>query len=180
MKNHLQALYDEHLVIVNAVDAGRQLRVLAATDPERYERLFRKLLTFFRQYADTIHHGKEEAILFPEMNKRNELLGDGVLKEMFDNHELFRDLTRAIEQSLDARNVMGAAGYFEQYAEALLDHIAVENDEVFQMAGTLFGEEELERMAFRFEDVDREAGAGKKEELARMMDELRRELLVSE
>ncbi len=180
MKNYLQALYDEHLVIVNAVDAGRQLRALATTDPERYDRLFRKLLTFFRQYADTIHHHKEEDILFPEMNKRNELLGEGLVKEMYENHEYFRDLTQKMEQSLDDRNVLGTATCFEEYAEGLLDHIAVENEEVFQIAGTLFSEDELESMAFRFEDADREAGAGKREELARMIDDLRKELLVSE
>ena len=178
MKNYLQALYDEHLVIVNAIDAGRLLRTQADADPERYDRLLRQLLFFFRQYADGIHHQKEESILFPEMNKRNDLLGDGIVKEMYENHERFRDLIRNMEKSLDVRNVLAAAVCFEEYAEALLDHIAVENEEVFRMAGTLFNELELERMAFRFEDIDQEAGAGKKEELTRMVNDLRKELVA--
>ncbi len=53
----------------------------------------------------------------------------------------------------------------EQYAEALFDHIAVENEEVFQAAASLFSDAELEKISFRFLDCDRDLGTGRKEEL---------------
>lgn len=60
----------------------------------------------------------------------------------------------------------------ERYCEALQDHIAVENDEVFHMAETLLNADELDRVRFRFEDGDRERGDARKAELAAMLDTL--------
>ena len=51
------------------------------------------------------------------------------------------------------------------YINDLLDHIAVENDELFIMAESLFNEDELERMYFLFQDIDMELGQVRKQEL---------------
>ena len=51
-----------------------------------------------------------------------------------------------------------------KYTEMLLDHIAVEDEELFQMAETLFNESELEKLYFDFEDIDRELGPDRKKE----------------
>jgi hemerythrin-like domain-containing protein len=115
-----------------------------------YEDTVRQLISFFRSYADKYHHYKEEKILFPEMSKRNELLMDGAIKEMLENHEDFREMIRGIEQFLDEKNYSGARQQLEKYTEALLNHIAVENDEVFLMAESIFTEEELKKISHRF------------------------------
>jgi len=180
MDKSMKILYDEHDIIVNAIDTARQAKSLIGKDDSRYENSIRSLINFFRSYADKFHHYKEEIILFPEMNKKNELLADGVIKEMFDNHDDFREKIRNIEASLNEKKYLQAQQQLEAYTEALLDHIAVENDEVFQMAETLFSEDELEKIYFRFEDCDRELGNDRKKELVELSEELRKNILYSE
>jgi len=177
MDKATQMLYDEHSIIVKAIDTAKQLKSLVGKDDLHYEKTVHDLILFFRNYADRYHHYKEEQILFPEMAKRNELLGDGVLKEMFENHEDFRNMIKNIEHHLDIKDYQAAQKQLEEYAEALLDHIAVENDEVFQMAETLFTEDELEKIYFRFEDSDRETGSNEKQRLVEMENNLRSMLL---
>lgn len=179
MNKSMKILYDEHSIIINAIDAARQSKELIGRNDEFYESTIRKLIFFFRAYADKFHHYKEEIILFPEMNKKNEMLADGVIKEMFDNHEDFREMIKSIENSLNEKKYPEAHRQLEQYTEALLDHIVVENDEVFQMAESLFNDNELDKIYFRFEDCDRELGNEMKIELQENLEEIRKNLLMN-
>jgi hemerythrin-like domain-containing protein len=155
MNNPIQTLLEEHGIIVSGTDLAKDAgKLLARNETEKYEQLVRKLISFFRLYADQYHHYKEERILFPEMSDKNELLEGGVIHEMFQNHEDFREMVKCVEQFLDAKEYLKAQAQLNIYIEALLDHIAVENDEVFQMAESLFNPGELEKMYFRFEDCD--------------------------
>jgi hemerythrin-like domain-containing protein len=176
----MKVLFDEHEIIVNAIDTARQAKSLIGKYDVSYEKLIHQLIGFFRNYADKYHHFKEEEILFPEMAKRNELLADGVIKEMFDNHADFREMIKGIEASLNEKKYAEAQQKLQQYTESLLDHIAVENDEVFQSSESIFSEEELEKIYFRFEDCDRELGSAKKEELKELADTLRKNLLMAD
>lgn len=176
MSSSIKMLYDEHEVIVKAIDAAMQARTLIGKDNLTYASTVRQLITFFRNYADRYHHYKEEEILFPEMSKRNELLSNGVIQEMLENHEDFREMIQGIEKALDENNYAEAQLQLEKYSNALLDHIAVENDEVFQAAESLFTEDELEKIGFRFLDSDRGLGDDQKEELENLSHNLKRNL----
>lgn len=180
MHKTVQILFDEHEIIVNAIDAARLAKSLIGKDDDAYESTLRQLIFFFRRYADKYHHYKEEEVLFPEMSKRNELIADGIIKEMLDNHEDFRDSIAGIEKKLDEKNYPEAQQLLEKYTEALLDHIAVENDEVFQVAESLFTEGELDHIYFRFKDIDSEMGNVNKEELRELADTLRKNLIMGD
>jgi len=179
MNDPIQILFDEHEIIRMVVDAAKNSSALAGKEDSRYEQVVKKLLMFFRNYADKYHHHKEEIILFPEMGKRNELLQGGVIQEMLDNHAEFREMLGSIETFISNKNYMRASQQMEIYCEALLDHIAVENDEVFHIAESLFQEKELDAMYFRFADCDKELGETDKMELAKMANEIHEELTGS-
>ena len=157
----LQLLYDEHDVILRAIGRVRQAANLSG---DRYEPEVRHLIHFFRTYADRYHHFKEEDILFLEMTRKNALLGDGILREMYGHHTAFRERIASAERHLDAKEFDAAQAELEAYAGELTDHIAVENEEIFPMADVLFSPDELKAIAFRFEDCDRELGREQKEE----------------
>ncbi len=178
MNNAIKMLYDEHNIIVNSLDVVNWASSLIGKDDEEYERTIHQLIKFFRLYADQFHHHKEEEILFPEMDKKNELLGGGMLKEMLDNHEDFREHILNIEKSLNNRKYSEAQAELEKYVESLLDHIAVENDEVFQIAETLFTDDELDKINHRFQDCDRELGDKLKEELEDLIGSLRNKIVL--
>ncbi len=177
MNNSLKILYDEHYIIAKALSTANRQKSLIGKDDAIYEKNIRTLIHFFRSYADQFHHHKEELILFPEMIRHNELLAYGVLKEMRDNHTDFREMILTIEKHLDAKNYLQAQQQLGHYADALLDHIAAENEEVFPMAESMMNNGELENMFFRFNDCDRNLGVEKKVALKELADELRKELI---
>lgn len=176
MTNALKILYDEHEVIVSAIELAKGSAGLAESNPPKYELVVRDLLSFFRNYADQYHHHKEEQILFPALGKKNELLQEGIITEMLSNHEDFRNMLRGIEIELEKKEYKQARQYLALYGEALLDHIAVENDELFQVAEALMSEEEQERTYFSFMDCDRDLGNENKRLLKDMLEAIRREL----
>ena len=165
MDKAIEMLYDEHDYIMTAIDNVKGMKPMIAADPDNYKKELSRYIDFFKNYADRFHHYKEEEILFPEMSKKNELLEDGVIKEMLDNHADFRIMIGNITSFNEAGELAKAHAEFEKYAEALLDHIAVENDEVFQMAESLFDESELDKIYFRFKDCDMDLGEEYKKEM---------------
>jgi len=172
MNKAVTLLFDEHEIILEAIEIAKGLRD-SIEKPEAYERKTSELISFFREYADKYHHYKEEEVLFPEMIKANELLESGVVKEMLDNHVDFREMIREVESFTNSKNYEQAQNTLEAYVEALSDHIAVENEEVFEIATTLFNEKELENIFFRFKDIDLELGENNKERLREKLGNIR-------
>lgn len=162
MNNPLEILVNEHNVIVSAINIAKQLQKIADSEPKKYVDVAGKLIVFFRNYADKYHHFKEESLLFPRMCDENQLLENGIIKEMLENHEEFRNSLREIEKALENEELTLVTKFFSIYCNSLHDHIAVENEELFQIAGALFKESELENIYFRFLDIDRELGEPRK------------------
>ncbi|MHB8258793.1 MAG: hemerythrin domain-containing protein [Bacteroidia bacterium] len=177
MNNPIKTLFEEHAIITSAINISRQADKLIAKNDDVYEKLIRDLINFFRVYADEYHHHKEEEILFPEMSKKSDLLKDGIVNEMMENHADFREMIKNTEDYLNKQDFIRAQQQLHVYSEFLLDHIAVENEEMFQMAESMFSEDELEKIYFRFEDCDREVGQDRKIALVNQLQDMRRVLI---
>ncbi len=178
MNKHILLLYKEHEVIVNVIDSVQMAGELLHPNPDRYKRVVVELIRFFREYADRYHHFKEEEILFPEMGKKSEIVQSGILCEMIDHHVEFRSQLRMIEFQLAEGNLEKANAALRAYSNELLDHIAIENDEVFQMADSLFTAQELEQIECRFLDCDRDLGEDRKEYLREQAEQIRNRLAL--
>lgn len=172
MKNKATALlYREHEMIETALEAVDAL-VQHDFDDVVFSNNAGMLIQFFREYGDSFHHNKEEKLLFPAMVTRNELVGESVISEMLNNHADFREMLGRAQDCVDAREYEIAKEVLAEYADALRDHIAVENDEVFPMAESLFTEEEARTIGHQYEDEDRELGVERKSELIAMVDKI--------
>ena len=174
MNRPLEILYNEHEIIISAVRLKDSLKIQIQDSPDSYEKNMRCLVHFIKRYADHYHHYKEETILFTAMSRKNEIFEDGIIKEMEDHHEDFREMIKQIEIHLDHKEFEQVQKQMDIYAEMLLDHIAVENEEVFLAAESLFSESELEHLDFRFQDIDRELGDAKKSALESEMEHLKK------
>ncbi len=164
--NPIDILTSEHDVISSAEDFINDIENLWPGDAAGYQNAIRKLLAFFRDYSDKFHHHKEEEVLFPEMAAHPEFVLHEIIAELEEHHDLFREYAGKIEKANNDGQWEKVQSLLKLYVKDLLDHIAVENDELFAMAETLFTEEELERMYFRFMDIDAELGIERKRELA--------------
>ncbi len=167
--NPIQTLMDEHDVISSSVEEIQSIENLWEKNADEYKNKMSKLLEFFKEYGDKYHHYKEEEVLFPEMTNHPEFRQREIIAELEEHHNLFRDYVNEIEEALEEQEWEKVQNKLQQYLNDLLDHIAIENDEVFIMAESLFSEDELERIYFQFQDIDNEFGTIRKKELMDML-----------
>ncbi|MBZ0203720.1 MAG: hemerythrin domain-containing protein [Ignavibacteria bacterium] len=172
MNKTLAVLYSEHEIIKSVIEFRERISSLSKSDPQKYKNIINELVNFFRNYADKFHHYKEEKLLFPLMCEKNEMLQESIVSEMLENHQDFRKLVNSIETEVNSDNFGESVSLLSKYTEMLLDHIAVEDDELFQIAETLFDDNELEKLYFDFQDIDRELGFDNKIELEKMKENL--------
>jgi hemerythrin-like domain-containing protein len=172
MNKTLEVLYNEHAIIKSIINYRENISAIAISDPAKFKKIIIELTGFFRNYADKFHHYKEEKLLFPLMCEKSEMLENSIIEEMLSNHNDFRDLVKQIESAADMGNYEESSKLLFKYTEMLLDHIAAEDEELFQMAETLFDDNELEKMYFDFQDIDRELGFDIKNEFEKINEKL--------
>jgi hemerythrin-like domain-containing protein len=176
-------LRKEHDVILKMLDAtdavGRRLVLSEKVSPDTLN----GLLEFFRLFADRCHHGKEEDFLFPLLEKKGIPRGGGPIGVMLSEHgrgrELIHEMELASSQFQDSPGVSGRrwAQAAVEYTNLLREHIAKENDVLFQMAESLLTNEEQERLAQEFERMEiQKMGVGTHERLHSRMNQLLREI----
>ena len=177
-------LRKEHDAILRMLDVTEEVaRQLDACRPVAPERLF-ELLEFFRLFADRCHHGKEEDLLFPLLERKGLPRAGGPVGVMLYEHEegraLIREMFEAAEAfrggAAEARGRWAAAA--RQYILLLRDHISKENNVLFVIAENLLTPAEQGDLAAAFEKVDEEKmGSGTHERLHALMDKLAAEIL---
>jgi hemerythrin-like domain-containing protein len=143
------ALIREALADIEATNTADPLFIDAAVD-------------FIRTYADRTHHGKEEDILFRDLETRD--LSDAdrrVMNELVEEHVFGRKTTRELVEA-NARYRNGdtsALGVIAEKLNILADfyprHIAKEDKVFFPAARTYFTEEEDQAMLAEFYEFDR-------------------------
>jgi hemerythrin-like domain-containing protein len=132
-------LRDEHVVILAVAEALHE--VISAADAGRWDfDAFGDAVTFIRLFADACHHGKEEDLLFPELEQAGLPRDRGPIAVMLEEHRQGRALARHMAEALPAaregderaratlRNA--AAGY----VDLIRGHIAKEDNVLFEMA----------------------------------------------
>lgn len=137
------------------------------------------IIEFLTVFADQCHHGKEEDILFPALEKAGIPRVGGPIGVMLNDHDHGREHIRAMRNALgQLKEDRGGAQDFvkavARYTELLRNHILKENNVLFVMAEQRFSEKEQTRLYEEFETMEREKiGIGKHESFHRLMEELR-------
>jgi hemerythrin-like domain-containing protein len=138
-----------------------------------------QIVDFFRGFADECHHAKEEAVLFPALEKVGIPREGGPVGVMLDEHQQMRGYLRAVAQAVERLRAgeVGAAGemvrYAGNYTIVLRRHIDKENSMLFRMAEMRLGQAREQQLAEQFEAVETEKiGPGKHEELHALLDRL--------
>ncbi len=121
------------------------------------------VVDFFRRYADRCHHGKEEDILFRNLEEM-ELEPDlaGMMAELVDDHRYGRRLVGDIEKAglAHSRGDNGAGAELVRLLKGLTvfypAHIKKEDEHFFYPVMELFDEEAKNRMLDDFYFFDRQ------------------------
>jgi hemerythrin-like domain-containing protein len=184
MQNATTVLRGEHTAILRMLDLTEEVARRALAGATVSPETLGELLEFFKVFADRCHHGKEEQLLFPLLERKGLPRNGGPVGVMLYEHEggraLVRDMTRAAESFAAgdpaAAEEWGAAAV--EYASLLRAHIAKENNILFVMAERMLTPEEQAELSSAFERVEEEQiGPGTHEKLHAAMERLSAEIL---
>lgn len=130
------------------------------------------LIAFIREFADKCHHGKEELILFPALEKAGIRKEGGPIGVMLGEHDLGRKHIGNMEAALKDRGDFAAfAVEAGKYASLIRQHIDKENSVLFPMGERVLGTDTAAAIFVRFEEHEEKViGAGRHDELHAMLD----------
>lgn len=133
------------------------------------------IIEFFKVFVDKCHHGKEEDILFPELEKAG-IPKQGPIGVMLMEHTMGRKYIKSLEEALCKYKegiketsddfICNAKGYID----LMRSHIDKENNVLYPMADRRFSTELDDALCQAFEKIEVERiGIGKHEEFHEMI-----------
>lgn len=138
-----------------------------------------KAVDFIKVFADKCHHGKEEDLLFPAMEKAGIPRSGGPLGVMLSEHVAGRSYVKAMTESLPGiqKGDQAAARAFAEnarkYGALLTQHIHKEDHVLYPMADARLSPSQQKELEACFADVEEKViGHGKHEEYHRLLKEL--------
>lgn len=175
-----QELSTEHRSVLVALEILDKVTAAITEKKERAAEDLEQLLDFFKGFVDECHHGKEEDVLFPELERRGVKRDGGPIGVMLAEHEVGREHVRAIADGLQRlrRGDDEAAAAISEHAQAfhdvLCEHIRKENDVLFPMADSLVPDDVDATIVEEFDVIERErVGEGKHEAYHAMLHDLK-------
>jgi len=149
--------------------------------PEHVE----QLLEFFVVFIDKCHHGKEEDLLFPAMEKVGISRENGPIGVMLAEHQRGRDLVKKMEVDLlqykagSTKAALSLREHAGEYIALLNHHIEKENSVLFPMAVENLSKPKLSNMKDGFDKIETDRiGVGRHEKFHRMLGDLKERYLM--
>lgn len=135
-------LREEHRLILKVVHVLEEIIGRGSTPDDLDFEGLSDCITFFRQFTDACHHGKEEDLLFPELEAQGMPAHGGPIAVMLEEHRIGRTLVKRMAESLDvvrggqdpeegSARLISAA---RDYVALIRGHISKEDGVLFDMA----------------------------------------------
>jgi hemerythrin-like domain-containing protein len=170
MTKATQNLENDHVHILRLLQVMEKITETIVPDIEHLEMIVKVI----REFADGLHHAKEEQFLFPMMVRKGFSNQSGPVAVMLHEHVEGRNFVTAMAENI-ALYKKGESGALKLiysnmlgYAGLLKNHINKENNVLFRMADKAFTLDEQETMLLDFEKVEnqQENGHGKDDYVA--------------
>jgi len=152
-------LVAEHVNILRLLDVIDALADQAERGTPQVEAMARAV-ELVRQYADALHHGKEEQLLFPRLEQNGLPRQMGPIGCMLHEHEEGRRYVAGMQAGIDGLRA-GRAEAGDEFARAaagyvglLRDHIMKENEVLFPMAEDLLSDADRSELLADFDRVE--------------------------
>ncbi len=151
-----ETLKNEHIKIREML---KVLDKISSTDKMDVTRL-EEAIEFVVEFADKRHHGKEEDLLFPEMEKAGMSKESGPIAVMLYEHNLGRSLVKAIKEGVaeykkgNQSAKLAISDNIKKFSQLLDTHIEKENMILFPMADRIVSKDVMAELEKRFEKVD--------------------------
>ncbi|MBN2544270.1 MAG: hemerythrin domain-containing protein [Spirochaetes bacterium] len=177
-------LKDEHEGILIMLQVIERIIKNLSGEKELDKDEFEKIIEFLRGFVDKCHHGKEEDILFPNMEMAGIPKDNGPIDIMLTEHQIGRGFIKNMSEALKdySNNVKNNRAELiengQKYVELLSNHIEKENNILFNMADSVLSDELQNELFEEFEKIETEKiGPGKHEEYHHLIEELEEKYL---
>ncbi|HOM16604.1 MAG TPA: hemerythrin domain-containing protein [Thermoguttaceae bacterium] len=155
-------LRSEHRVIEQMLSVLEKLGSLPEDQPIDQADA-QETLEFFRRFADRCHHGKEEGLLFPALERKGFPREMGPIGVMLYEHDIGRSHIRSMAEALQRlqSGQQEARTMFCQHARAYIDllreHIYKEDNILFMMAEQAFSPQDQQQLLEEFHQTEQTA-----------------------
>jgi len=172
-------LRSEHQVILRVIAVLQRLMDRWQQSGQFEQSALGRCVEFFRLFADACHHAKEEDLLFPVLESRGIPRDGGPIGVMLYEHQVARQLTRAMADALLATEQSDDSGKdrfcqaAHQYIELLTNHIYKEDNILFNMGDQVMQNDDRASLCRQFCEVGCRAFEGRsREQLETIANEL--------
>lgn len=162
--NPIEELSHEHRYILKVVEAlrilGEKIEGGEAVDIET----LRGAAKFLRDFADVCHHGKEEAVLFPAMERKGVPESGCPLGALRSEHVKGRKLVASFHDAIETYASGESASEqrlittIEAICRLYPDHIWKEDEMVFPMVERLFSAADIGQLRSDFDSAEARLG----------------------
>lgn len=157
MKTATQNLEHDHEQILRLIDVMFVMSERKASSANDIE----KVIYLIRNFADGLHHAKEENLLFPAMVTHGFSEEQGPIAVMLSDHVQGRKFVKGMVEGLEKfkiGNPDALTSVYENmigYGQLLRNHISKENNVLFRMADKAIPPSELEQLRIEFEEIEK-------------------------
>jgi len=156
MKTATKNLEEDHVYVLKLTEVMKI--ITRSEDPDIGH--IESIVDIIRNFADGLHHAKEENIFFPALGKKGFSNQQGPVAVMLNEHVLGRKYVTGIADNLKSYKQGNNAALqainqnMNGYADLLINHIAKENNILFRMADNVFTGEEQEELMKEFYKIE--------------------------
>ena len=175
MTTATQNLEHDHVHILRLIEVMERITESADPNVEHLELIVKVI----REFADGLHHAKEEQLLFPLMVQKGFSNESGPVAVMLRDHAEGRNFGKGMSENI-SRFQLGDQAVLKAiysdmlgYADLLKNHIGKENNVLFRMADKAFSNAEQESLLLDFTKVENKQENGHcKEDYVTLIDSL--------
>lgn len=180
--NSVQIMMEEHQNILRMVKVIRKACFLIFEKKIMNEQDFEQMIDFIRSYSDKHHHGKEEKIMFKQMQERLGHIGKNLITHgMLVEHDLGRlhiqELVAAINRvkAGDEESYLDVIANAISYTHLIERHIKKEDELIYPFGEKNLGQEVMAKINAETEEFEANAQkAGIQDKYLNLLSDLER------
>lgn len=156
MNTATRNLEDDHVHILRLIDVMEHITTTKDPDLNHLE----QIVDIIRNFADGLHHAKEENLFFPLLAERGFSSEQGPVAVMLHEHVLGRNFVKGIAENITLFKNGNKASLSEifrnmnGYSSLLRNHISKENNILFRMADKVLSESDNNNLLNKFAETE--------------------------
>jgi hemerythrin-like domain-containing protein len=162
MNSATRNLENDHIYVIKLTDVMKAITRSETPDIKHIE----SVIDIIKNFADGLHHAKEENLLFPALGKKGFSPQKGPVAVMLHEHVEGRNYVKGMAENLELFKKGSTAAItllyqnMSGYAELLNSHITKENNILFRMADNVLSDAEQKDLLKEFESIEQNRTVG--------------------